>query len=74
MPWLQTGITHYRVQLGLSNKYRVIKGLVVCYVVWLGLIYVMGLWTIAKCVSLVHRCGKDSYQAQVPQYPIDTCS
>ena len=25
-----------------------------------------GLWTSARCVGLVHCCGKDSYQAQVP--------
>ncbi len=38
-------------QIGLPNKSRSIKGLVVCYVVWLwSMIYVMGLWTSATCV------------------------
>ena len=32
MPWLQkTGTTHYHAQLGLPDKGRAIKGLVVCY-------------------------------------------
>ena len=30
MPWPQTGITQYHVQLGLQDKGRAIKGLVVC--------------------------------------------
>ena len=30
MPWLQTGATQYHAQLGLSDKGRAIKGLVVC--------------------------------------------
>ncbi len=32
MPWPQT---NYHAQLGLPDKYRAIKGLVVFYVVWL---------------------------------------
>ncbi len=49
MHWPQTGATHYHAQLGLPNK-----GLVVCYVVWLGyMIYGMGIWTSTRCVSLV---------------------
>ena len=48
MPWPEIGATHYHVQLGLSNKGRTIKVLIVCYVVWLGsMIYGMGLWTSA---------------------------
>ena len=31
MPWPQTGATQYNAQLGLSDKGRAIKGLVVCY-------------------------------------------
>ena len=51
MPWLQAGATHYHAQLGHSNKGRTIKGLVFCYVVWLGSsIYGIGLWTSARCV------------------------
>ena len=30
MPWLQTGATQYLAQLGLPDKGRAIKGLVVC--------------------------------------------
>ena len=30
MPWPQTGATQYHAQLGLSDKDRAIKGLVVC--------------------------------------------
>ncbi len=30
MPWLQTGATQYHAQLGLPDKGRAIKGLVVC--------------------------------------------
>ena len=30
MPWPQTGATQYHVQLGLPDKGRAIKGLVVC--------------------------------------------
>ncbi len=30
MPWPQTGATHYHAQLGLLDKGREIKGLVIC--------------------------------------------
>ena len=30
MPWPKTGVTQYHAQLGLPNKGRAIKGLVVC--------------------------------------------
>ena len=30
MPWLKTGATQYHAQLGLPDKGRAIKGLVVC--------------------------------------------
>ena len=30
MPWPQTGSTHYHAQLGLPDKGRAIKGLVIC--------------------------------------------
>ena len=52
MPWpYKTGATHYQTQLGLPDKGRIIKGLFVCYVVWLGsIIYETGLWTCARCV------------------------
>ncbi len=44
MPYPQTGATH--AQLELPDRVRAIKGLVICYVVWLGsMIYRMGLWT-----------------------------
>ncbi len=42
--WPQTGAIQYHAHLGLPDKVRAIKGLVVCYVVWLGsMIYGMGL-------------------------------
>ncbi len=50
MPWPHTGVTHFHAQLGLLDKGRAIKGMVVYYILWLGsLIYGMGLWTSAKC-------------------------
>ena len=37
MRWPQKGATHYKnAQLGLPDKGGANKGLVVCYVVWLG--------------------------------------
>ena len=30
MPWPQTGASQNHAQLGLSDKYRVIKGFVIC--------------------------------------------
>ncbi len=68
----QTGATHYYAHLGLSDKGRASKGLVVCYVVWIGsMIYGMiGLWDKYKVRGLV-PC-KDGYRAQVPQHPVDT--
>ena len=51
MPWPQTGATNYHAQLELPDKGSAIKGLDVCYEVWLGsMIYGMGLWTSARCV------------------------
>ncbi len=51
MPWPQTGATHYHTQIGPSDKGRAIKGLVVCYAIWLGtMICWMSLWTSARCV------------------------
>ncbi len=44
MPLLETGTPHYHAQLGLPDKERAIKGLVVLYVVWPGsMFYGMGL-------------------------------
>ena len=72
MFWHQTGVTQYQAQLGLSDKDRTIKGLVVCYVVWLGsIIYDMGLWTSARCVGMVPCYGQDGFRAQVLQHPVD---
>ena len=36
MPWPKTGATHYHARLGLLDKGWAVKGLVVCYVLWLG--------------------------------------
>ena len=35
MSYPKTGATHYHGQLRLMDKGRAIKGLVVCYIVWL---------------------------------------
>ncbi len=40
LPWPQPGATHYHAQLTLLDK-----GLIVCYVVWLGSMKGMGLRT-----------------------------
>ena len=46
MPLPQKGATHFHAQLGLPDKGRAIKGLILCYVVWLrSKIYRMSLWT-----------------------------
>ena len=57
MPWTKTGATYYNAQLGLLDKGRIIKELVVCWVVrilipfldrkgdiWLPLV-ILGCWT-----------------------------
>ncbi len=65
MPWPK------QAKLGFPDKGRAIKGLVVCYVVWLGsMIYGIDLWIRPKC--LVPCCGQDGYRAQVPKHPIDS--
>ncbi len=53
MPWSQIGATHYHAQLGLLDKGRLINGLVVCYVVWLGSMKGMGLRTCMVRMALV---------------------
>ncbi len=35
MPWAQAGATHYHARLGLPDKSRAIKWLVICYEVWI---------------------------------------
>ncbi len=72
MPWPQTGATHYHKQLGLPDKVYANKGLGFSYVVWLGSLKGMGLWTSVRCLGMVPYCGQDGYQAQVPQHPIET--
>ncbi len=42
-PLPKTGTTHYHAQLVLPDKDLAIKGLVVCYIVWLGYMKVLGL-------------------------------
>ena len=72
MPWLHTGATHYLSQFGLPEKGRAIKGLVVCYVVWLGSMKGMSVKTCARCVGLVPCCDQDGYLAEIPQHTIET--
>ncbi len=70
MPWPLTGTTQYKPQLGLSDKGRANKGLVVCYVVWLGFMPWDGSLDKRKERCLVPCCGQVGYQAQVPQHLI----
>ena len=63
MHWLQTVATQYRVQLGLPDKRRALKELVVCYVVWL--------WSMIYGMGLVPYCSQFNYRAQVLQHPRD---
>ncbi len=65
MLWPLTGATHLHAQLGPSDKGCTIKGLVVCYVMWLD-----GSLDKRKVGGLVPECGQDGYQAQVSQLPI----
>ena len=46
MPWPQTGATQSHAQLGLSEKGREIKGLVVC-----------NDWDLARAIGLAKRSG-----------------
>ncbi len=72
MPYPKTGATHYYEQLGLSEKAHANKGLIVCFIVWLGSMKGMGRKTCARCVGL-HLCGgQNGYRAQVLQHPIET--
>ncbi len=49
----KTSTTHYYAQLGILDNGCAIKGLVACYVVWLGsIIYWKGLWTSAICMDV----------------------
>ncbi len=45
MSWCHTCATHYHTQLGHPDKGRVIKVLVICYVVWSGIMKGVGLRT-----------------------------
>ena len=73
MPWPQTGITHYHAQIGLSNKGRAMKGLVVCSEVWLGSMKGMGLRNCVRRKVLVPCMVRIViYRAQVPQHPTIT--
>ena len=63
--------THYHAKLKLPDKGRTIKGLAVCYEVWLGSMKGMGLRTYTRCVGLVPCCGQNSHHSPVPQHPIE---
>ena len=65
MPFPKTGATHYLAQLEISDKVHAIKGLVVCYVVWLGSMKGIGLRNCTKCVGLVPCCGQDGCQVRL---------
>ena len=65
-PWPETGATHYNAQLGLTDKGRPIKGLVVYCVLRLGSMKGIGFRSCARCAGLVPCCGQDGYRAQLP--------
>ncbi len=56
MPWPKTGATQYHAQLGLSDKGRAVKGLVVCYLLLLYDLWV-GYLDKLKVRGLVPFCG-----------------
>ena len=72
MPWPKTGATQYHAQLGLPDRGRAIKGLVVRYVVWLESMKGMNLRAYARCACLFPCCGQDGYRAKVPQHFLKT--
>ncbi len=53
----------YSILIIYLDKSRAIKGLVVCFVLWLGSI-INGMGLLARC--MVPCCGQDGYQVQVP--------
>ena len=63
MHWPQTGVTHYHAQLVVLDKDLVIRGLVVCYVVWLGSMKGMGLRNCARYMDLDPCYDQDGYRA-----------
>ena len=71
MPWPKTGETRYHAQLGLPDKGRAIKGLVVCW----NMARINDLWNRSMDKRKV-RClvsyVQDGNRAQVPQHPIDS--
>ncbi len=74
MPWNKTCATQYHGRLGLPDKGRAVKGLVVCY----EYVYarINDLWDGSldkrKVRSLVPCCGQEStvIKAEAPQHPI----
>ena len=70
MPWPKAGATQYHTELGLPDKSRASKGLVVCYLVWLeSLGWVCGpaqmccsggllLWSVTNCLKTESRKNK----------------
>ena len=57
--------TQYHSQLGLPDKGRAIKGLVVCYVEWLG--FMKGI--VLRYLGLVPYCDKDSFELKYINNP-----
>ncbi len=71
MPWpKQAQLISMHTQLGLQDRGRAIKGLVVRYEVWLESMRWMHLRAYARCACLVPCCGQDDHRAKVPQQPI----
>ncbi len=64
MRWPKKGATYYHAQDCLPDKGIAIKGLVVCYVVWLGSIQGMGLRTCMRCAGTFRCCGQVGHRAQ----------
>ncbi len=73
MPWpKKTGVTQHHAQLGLPDKGRAFKGLVVCWSMARINDLRDGSMDKRKVRSLVPCCGQDGKRAQVPQHPIDS--
>ncbi len=66
MPLPQKGATHYHAQLGLPDKGRAIKYLVVCWSMARFNNLQDGFMDKRKVRGLVPCCGQDGYLAQVP--------
>ncbi len=72
MPLSQTVSVHF-YPVRTTKKRWSIKGLVVCYVVWLeSMIYGMGLWDKRKVRSQIPCCSQDGFESEYRNNPMDS--